>query len=227
MDPLNQIRWSRSVKRVSGLHRARNPPAREVPVSHTSSGAMISPANRAAKHEFSCEIATLSLNLFCCAIDRKLVYSRGCEGNAMTRRTVIQLGGAPAASLASLACRVAVRGEPRLRLLRQHETPVLTKRHPDAAGIKYGFEGGRVVKLGSTYHLFTSEMAGDPIWVKMQLGYWRSGDGVRWKRIGTLFSSSGEFEGNDPPASLWSPLPVFYAKEGRCNRFYVAYRAAP
>jgi len=111
--------------------------------------------------------------------------------------------------------------------LRQQETPILTKGHPDAAGIKYGFEGGRVVKLGSTYHLFTSEMVGDPIWVKMQLGYWRSGDGRQWQRISTLFASSGEFEGKDPRASLWSPLPIFDESQGRWNLFYVAYRASP
>ena len=124
----------------------------------------------------------------------------------MTRRTVLQIGGTSAVeSLASLACRVAAGREPRLRLIRQYETPVLTKDHPDAVSTKYGFEGGRVVKLGSTYHLFTSEMAGDPIWVKMQLGYWRSGDGLRWKRMATLFASSGAFEGEDPRAALWSP----------------------
>src|SRR5215475_8136862 len=126
----------------------------------------------------------------------------GCEDDGMTRRTLLQLGGTSPVSLASLACRNARRGEPRLQLLRQQETPVMTKRHPDAVGIKYGFEGGRVVKLGSTYHLFTSEMVGDPIWVKMQLGYWRSVDGLLWKRIATLFTSSGEFEGKDPRASL-------------------------
>jgi hypothetical protein len=146
----------------------------------------------------------------------------------MTRRTALQIGGiSAAASLASPACRVAARREPRLRLIRQYETPVLTKHHPDAVSISYGFEGGRVVKLGSTYHLFTSEMAGDPIWVKMQLGYWRSGDGLRWERISTLFESSGEFEGKDPRASLWSPIPVFDETESRWNLFYVAYRAAP
>ena len=146
----------------------------------------------------------------------------------MTRRTALQIGGiSAAASLASPACRVAARREPRLRLVRQYETTVLTKDHPDAVGISYGFEGGRVVKLGSTYHLFTSEMAGDPIWVKMQLGYWRSGDGLRWERISTLFESSGEFEGKDPRASLWSPIPVFDETESRWNLFYVAYRAAP
>jgi hypothetical protein len=116
---------------------------------------------------------------------------------------------------------------PRLRLIRQHDGPVLTKRHPDAAGNRYGFEGGRVVKVGSAYHLFTSEMAGDPIWVRMKLAYWRSGDGVEWKRVATLYTSSGEFEGKDPRASLWSPLPVYDETDSRWNLFYVAYRAAP
>src|SRR5438067_1792902 len=73
----------------------------------------------------------------------------------------------------------------------------------------------------------TSEMIGAPIWVKMQLGYWRSGDSLHWKRIATLFTSSGEFKGKDPRASLWSPLPVFDEAESRWNLFYVAYRSAP
>ncbi|MBM3746639.1 MAG: hypothetical protein FJW34_12655 [Acidobacteria bacterium] len=117
--------------------------------------------------------------------------------------------------------------EPVLRLVTQHEHPLITVRHPDAAGIKYGFEGGRVVKIGSSYHLFTSEMAADPIWVKMKFGYWRSGDGLRWTRVATIFESSGEFEGRDPRAALWSPLPVFDDAANRWNLFYVAYRSAP
>ena len=121
---------------------------------------------------------------------------------------------------------VAVAQEPRLELISRDDHPVLTVDHPDAAGNRYGFEGGRVVKVGSNYHLFTSEMVGDPIWVKMKLGYWRSGDGVNWKRISTLFESSGEFKGNDPRAALWSPLPVWDDGEGRWNLFYVAYRSA-
>jgi hypothetical protein len=118
-------------------------------------------------------------------------------------------------------------GEPSLRLVANREKPVLTKRHPEAAGNKYGFEGGRVVKIGSRYHLFTSEMAGDPIWVKMRFGYWQSRDGLDWRRIATVFESSGEFQGKDPRASLWSPLPVFDDTENRWNLFYVAYRSEP
>lgn len=131
----------------------------------------------------------------------------------------------------TLVCGVALRGqdarEPVLRLVRQNPTPLITVAHPDAAGNKYGFEGGRVVKVGGVYQLFTSEMVGDPQWVKMKLGRWTSRDGLHWKRAGTLYESSGEFEGKDPRASLWAPMPVYDEAEKRWNLFYVAYRSAP
>jgi len=114
-----------------------------------------------------------------------------------------------------------------LVLLKQFESPVLTVSSPGAEGNKHGFEGGSIVKLGERYHLFTSEMVGDPFWVKMKLGYWTSSDRLHWKRVATLFESSGEFEGKDPRASLWAPMPVYDENEGRWNLFYVAYRAAP
>jgi hypothetical protein len=112
-------------------------------------------------------------------------------------------------------------------LVAQHPEPVLSIRTPGAAPNKYGFEGGRVVKIGRTYHLFTSEMFDDPIWVKMRLAHWRSDDRLRWTRVSTLFESSGEFQGKDPRASFWSPLPVYDDDGKRWNLFYVAYRAEP
>jgi hypothetical protein len=117
--------------------------------------------------------------------------------------------------------------KPKLVLVKQHTTPVLTVNSPGAEGNKHGFEGGRVLKLGRTYHLFVSEMAGDPFWVKMKLGHWTSSDRLHWKRIATLFESSGEFEGQDPRAALWAPMPVYDETEARWDLFYVAYRSAP
>jgi len=122
---------------------------------------------------------------------------------------------------------VAPAAVPRLVLVEQHPQPVLTLRTPGAEGNKYGFEGGRVVKVGRTYHLFTSEMIADPIWVKMRLAHWRSDDRLRWTRVSTLFESSGDFTGTDPRASFWSPLPVYDEGDGRWNLFYVAYHAEP
>jgi hypothetical protein len=45
--------------------------------------------------------------------------------------------------------------------------------------------------------------------------------------VATVRKSSGEFEGKDPRAALWSPLPVWDPGEGRWNLFYVAYRSMP
>jgi len=110
---------------------------------------------------------------------------------------------------------------------KRFDTPVLTVQSRGAEGNKYGFEGGRVLKISGTYHLFTSEMIGDPHWVKMKLAHWVSRDRLHWKRASTLFESSGDFTGKDPRAALWSPLPVYDPKEKRWNLFYVAYQAAP
>lgn len=133
--------------------------------------------------------------------------------------------------LFSLACLAAPAGAQvenlRLTVSRQFDEPILTIRSPGAEGNKYGFEGGRVIKLGRTYHLFTSEMVGDPHWVKMRLGHWTSDDRLHWKRVSTLFESSGDFTGKDQRAALWSPMPVYDAADGRWNLFYVAYQSAP
>ncbi|HEX5433607.1 MAG TPA: hypothetical protein VFY05_05175, partial [Candidatus Angelobacter sp.] len=117
--------------------------------------------------------------------------------------------------------------EPSLRLVYQFPTPVLTINSLGAEGNKYGFEGGTVLKLGQTYNLFTSEMVGDPRWVKMKLGYWTSRDRIHWKRVRTLFTSSGDHTGRDPRAALWAPMPVYNRREERWDLFYVAYRSKP
>src|ERR1700691_32215 len=109
----------------------------------------------------------------------------------------------------------------------QFEGPVLTVRSAGAQGNKYGFEGGRVIKLNGVYHLFTSEMIGDPHWVRMKLAHWISRDRIHWQRVGTLRESSGDFTGTDPRAALWSPIPIFDPAGDHWNLFYVAYRAAP
>ena len=114
-----------------------------------------------------------------------------------------------------------------LVVTRQLDRPVLTTQSAGAWGNKYGFEGGRVIKQDGIYHLFTSEMVGDPHWVRMKLAHWTSHDGRHWRRLGTLRESSGDFTGKDQRAALWSPMPVFDSGENRWNLFYVAYQAAP
>lgn len=117
--------------------------------------------------------------------------------------------------------------EPQVKLIKQWKEPVLTTRSPGAENIRIGFEGGRVIKIKGTYHMFTSEMVDMPPWVKMKLGYWVSRDGLTWQRKATIRESSGDYTGKDPRAALWSPLPVYDESENRWNLFYVAYKAAP
>lgn len=117
--------------------------------------------------------------------------------------------------------------QPELAVTRQIDHPILTIHSAGAEANKYGFEGGRVVKLNGVYHLFTSEMVGDPHWVKMRLAHWTSRDQIHWHRVATVRESSGDFTGRDPKAALWSPMPVFNPGENRWNLFYVAYHAAP
>jgi hypothetical protein len=112
-------------------------------------------------------------------------------------------------------------------LVRQHPAPVITTRTPGAERNRFGFEGGRAVKVGAVYHVFTSEMIDHPVWVKMRLGHWTSRDRLAWTRVGTIRESSGDSSGQDPRAALWSPLPVWDEGEGRWNLFYVAYKSAP
>jgi hypothetical protein len=116
---------------------------------------------------------------------------------------------------------------PELVATKQFDGPVLTIKSSGAEGNKYGFEGGRVLKLNGSYHLFTSEMVGDPHWVKMKLAHWVSQDRLHWMRLATVAESSGEFNGKDPRAALWSPLPVYNPADNRWNLFYVAYQASP
>lgn len=122
---------------------------------------------------------------------------------------------------------VAAASAQELIATRRFESPILTIHSPGAEGNKYGFEGGRVLKIKGLYHMFTSEMIGEPHWAKMRLAHWTSNDRLHWKREATLFASSGNFTGTDPRAALWSPLPVFDPKSNRWNLFYVAYQAAP
>ena len=58
---------------------------------------------------------------------------------------------------------MGARSEPKVTLVLQHPEPVITTRTSGAEGNRFGFEGGRAVKVGATYHLFTSEMIGNPM----------------------------------------------------------------
>lgn len=101
--------------------------------------------------------------------------------------------------------------------------PVIGPDHPDLAGNKYGFEGGRFLREADGWHAFMAELAGDPFNVRMRLAHWASPDLHQWRRVGTLYETDGSVTPGDPRFSLWSPMPVFNDDEQRWNLFYVAY----
>ncbi len=105
--------------------------------------------------------------------------------------------------------------------------PLITQGDAGTQNNRYGFEGGRVIKLKETYYIFTTEMSGLPIWGKTRLSAWKSGDGIKWSRVSTIFESSGEFEGMDTHAALWSPMPTFDNEKDRWVLTYVCYRSKP
>lgn len=91
----------------------------------------------------------------------------------------------------------------------------------------FGFEGGRIFVHNGVFHLFTTELVSEPIWVLTEFAHWVSRDGVSWSRQSTVMGSSGNFTGEDPLAALFSPMPVFNDSDDYWDLFFVAYRSAP
>lgn len=108
-----------------------------------------------------------------------------------------------------------------------HPTPVITLGHPGTKNNIYGFEGGRAIKLKDGYHIFSTEMNGQPVWTVTTLAHWKSKDGINWKRVSTLFASTGNFDGTDTHAALWSPMPIYDSTKQRWMLTYVCYRSKP
>ena len=88
------------------------------------------------------------------------------------------------------------------------DKPVVDEGHPDTEDIVGGFEGGRALKLGDTYHMFPTERAGirgrerSLDRVKTRIGHWTSKDAVNWNRVSTLYQASGKYTHISPTFSL-------------------------
>ncbi len=113
-------------------------------------------------------------------------------------------------------------------LVEFQKKPVIGKDHPDALDIKYGFEGGMVLKLNGVYHMFTAENPDKPIIVRMRIAHWTSTDALNWKRQSTIVETTGEpIEVTGRAyASIWQPTPVFNEAENRWDMFCVAYKVS-
>jgi hypothetical protein len=112
----------------------------------------------------------------------------------------------------------------KLKMVSPSRGPVLGPKSPGAEEALGGFEGGTVIKADGAFHAFITEMTTG---LATRLGLWTSPDGDHWTRTSTLFTSSGDFTGQDRRASLWAPMPVYDEAHEAWDLFYVAYRSKP
>ena len=116
------------------------------------------------------------------------------------------------------------------------DAPVVDEGMPGTETIQGGFEGGRMIKLGDTYHMFPTERAGEighPAKydrIKTRIGHWTSKDAIHWERQSTLYQASGVYAVthddnpmNDRRAAIWSYMPIFNKAKNRWQGHYLAY----
>ena len=123
----------------------------------------------------------------------------------------------------------AAAGPPSVILgIRRIDRNILDDRTPGMAGIKYGVEGGEVVRdAHGTFHLFTSEQFGDPYWVANRITHWTSRDGLSWRRD-PRWAKEGNHDqtGTRDKSNYFDPTVAYDEKTGYWYMFYVAYRYA-
>jgi len=126
--------------------------------------------------------------------------------------------------------------KPLFEIIGGENKPVIDEGMSGTEGIQGGFEGGRVVKVGDTYHMFPTERAGEKgvdyyyDRVKTKIGHWTSKDAIHWKRESTIYQASGVYAiteddnpMNDRRAAIWSYMPVFNEKVNKWYGYYLAY----
>lgn len=126
--------------------------------------------------------------------------------------------------------------KPLFEIIGGENKPVIDEGFPGTEGIQGGFEGGRVVKVGDTYHMFPTERAGEVgvemyyDRVKTKIGHWISKDAIHWKRESTILQASGTYAiteddnpMNDRRGAIWSYMPVFNEKANKWYGYYLAY----
>lgn len=101
--------------------------------------------------------------------------------------------------------------------------PLIKQGDKGTEDIKKGFEGGMVTKVNGEYHGFFTERVSKPRTLLTRLGYWKSIDGNTWKRMSTLYTSTGNPDGTDPRATLFAPMVSFNEKDNQWEIYYVAY----
>lgn len=126
--------------------------------------------------------------------------------------------------------------KPLFEIIGGQDKPVVDEGMPGTEGIQGGFEGGAIVKVGDTYHMFPTERAGAPgveayyDRVKTRIGHWSSKDAVNWKRVSTIYQASGTYAvtdddnpKNDRRGAIWSYMPIFSKEKNRWYGYYLTY----
>ena len=118
----------------------------------------------------------------------------------------------------------------RFEVVSWSDSAVLRKSMPGTLDNGFGVEGGTVLLLNDTFHLFTTEMY-DTLsqrysW-KTRFGHWTSRDGNHWQRVSTIYRGDDDFTGVSIRSATWSPMPVWDEEANVWNLFYVTYRSKP
>ena len=116
------------------------------------------------------------------------------------------------------------------------DEPVVEEGMPGTEGIQGGFEGGAIVEVNGTYHMFPTERAGEigaPAKydrVKTKIGHWTSTDMIHWTRQSTILQATGIYAVshydnpmNNRRSAIWSYMPVFSEENNRWYGHYLAY----
>lgn len=126
--------------------------------------------------------------------------------------------------------------KPLFEIIGGENVPTIDEGMLGTEGIQGGFEGGRCVKVGDTYHMFPTERVGEVgveayyDRVKTKIGHWISKDAIHWKRESTIYQASGTYAVteddnpmNDRRAAIWSYMPVFSIEANKWYGYYLAY----
>lgn len=116
------------------------------------------------------------------------------------------------------------------------DAPVVEEGMPGTEGIQGGFEGGSIIEVNGTYHMFPTERAGvigEPARydrVKTKIGHWTSTDMIHWSRQSTIVEATGIYAVshydnpmNNRRSAIWSYMPVFSEENNRWYGHYLAY----
>ena len=92
---------------------------------------------------------------------------------------------------------------------------------------KYGVEDGIVVRRADGgLTMICAEMYGDPKWVRMRLGVYKSADGMQWRRKRALRQSTVDLTGKSAHSSSWGPFFSHDPSNDTWMLSYVGYRGA-